>query len=226
VAEDSKDLFFAVQKPRFLSFEILKVEYSDKFTRATATVDCEEEVMMMGLGKMKMKMPRLSTWKLSKGKWFWYVDQTAPRDTPFGKITMGGTTPGASPGPFLIPQGPKPEELTGLVTSDKSIVTLAKPPASDTVTVKNGMPGWVKLVLERPSVDIPGLEVALDRNDVQGGHNAILTIRYDPKDQKPGHPAVNVNVVVEPVGTVIPIRIVFPAEPAAAPNPPAAEQPE
>ncbi len=226
VAADSKDFFFEIPKPRYLSFEVLKIEYSDKFTKAKATVNCEEEVMMMGLGKMKVKMPRISTWKLEGGKWFWYFDQKAPQETPFGKMVNTGKAPGGSSGPFQMPKGPSPEDLTGLVKADKAVVTLAKPPSSDTVTLKNGMPGWVKLVLERPRVEIPGLALTLDNANVQGGQTAKLSITYDPKGQKPPAPAVNVNVLVEPVGTLIPVKIVFPAEPAAAPNAPAAEPPK
>ncbi len=226
VAADSKDFFFEIPKPRYLSFEILKIDYSDKFKKATATVNCEEEVMMMGLGKMKVKMPRNSTWRLEGGQWVWYFDQKAPQDTPFGKMVPGGKTPGGSSGPFQIPKGPKPEDLTGLVTADKSAVKLVNPPASETVTIKNGMPGWVKLVVERPGIEVPGLEATLDRNDVQGGQNATLTIHYDPKDEKPAQPAAYVNVVVQPLGTVIPIRVVLAESPAAAPKTPAAEEPK
>lgn len=226
VAADSKDFFFEIPKPRYLSFEILKIDYSDKFTRAKATVNCEEEVMMMGLGKMKVKMPRISTWKLEGGQWVWYFDQKAPQDTPFGKMVQAGKSPGGSSGPFQMPKGPTPAELTGLVTADKSLVTLAKTPASETVTIKNGMPGWVKLVLERPRLEIPGLELTLDRADVQGGQTATLTIRYDPKGQKPTVPAAYLNVLVEPVGTLIPIRMVFAEVPAAGTTAPAAQQPK
>jgi hypothetical protein len=211
VAADSKDFFFEIPKPRFFSFEILKLEYSNKFTRATATVNCGEEVAMMGLGKMKVKMPRISTWKLEGGQWVWYFDQKAPQDTPFGKMVPGGQGGGA--GPFQMPKGPTPEELTGKVNADKTLVKLTAPPSSDTITIKNGMPGWVKVLLERPRIETPGLELTLDRADIQGGQTAKLLIRYDPKGQKPTQPSVNLNVVVEPVGTLIPIRIVFPAEP-------------
>ncbi len=214
VAEDSKDFFFEIPKPRYLSFEILTIEYSDKFTKAKATVNCEEEVMMMGLGKMKVKMPRISTWKLERGQWFWYFDQSAPQETPWGKMVSPGKASGGPSTPFQMPKGPSPADLTGLVKADKQIVTLAKPPMADIVTITNGMPGWVKLVLEPPRVEIPGLEFKLDPVDVQGGKSATLSISYDPKGEKPPQSAVLANVLVEPVGTVIPIRIVLDAQPS------------
>jgi hypothetical protein len=214
VASDSKDFFFEIPKPRYLSFEILGIDYSDKFTRAKVTVNCEEEVMMMGLGKMKVKMPRISTWKLERGQWFWYFDQKAPQDTPWGKMANPAGSPGGSSTPFQMPKGPTPGELTGLVKADKELVTLAKAPASDTVTISNGMPGWVRLVVERPRVEIPGLELKLDPTDVQGGKTATLSISYDPKGEKAPVSVVTLSVLVEPIGTLIPIRVVLTAESA------------
>src|SRR5690242_243224 len=41
VAEDSKDLYYDGQKPRFLNYELKSIEYSDEFTRAKATLMCE-----------------------------------------------------------------------------------------------------------------------------------------------------------------------------------------
>jgi hypothetical protein len=41
VAEESKDAFFSADKPRYLSFELASITYSDQFTRATALVTCE-----------------------------------------------------------------------------------------------------------------------------------------------------------------------------------------
>lgn len=210
VAEDSKDFFFEIPKPRYLSFEILKTEYSDEFTKATVTVNCEEEVMMMGLGKMKVKMPRTSTWKLENGQWCWYFDQKAQRETPFGKMTNAGTTAAGSPGQFQLPEGPKPEELTGRVKADKTTVKLASAPASDSVRINNGMRGWIKLVIGQPRFDVPGLTLTLDQENVRAGEAATISIHYDPKGEKAPAPFINVDVRVEPTGELIPIRIVFP----------------
>lgn len=222
VAEDSKDFFFEIPKPRYFSFEILKTEYSDEFTKATVTVNCEEEVMMMGLGKMKVKMPRTSTWKLENGQWYWYFDQKAQRETPFGKMTNAGIRAEGAPGKLQLPEGPKPQELTGHVRADKTTVTLASAPASDSVKIKNGMRGWIKLVLGRPPSAVPGLTLTLDQENVRAGEAATLSIHYDPKGEKPPAEFVNVDVRVEPTGELIPIRIVFPSEPQAAPGAPAA----
>lgn len=215
VAEDSKDIFFGILKPRYLSFEIRSITYSDKFARAQVSVDCEEDFLMMGLGNMRVKMPRLSRWKLEHGRWYWYVDTKADRQTPFGVLKPMAKNEASPSAPLAIPQGPTPEQVLKQVAADKSEVVLnTSGPSSDVVTVTNGMPGWVRLGLELPRIPIPGFEVKLDRTDVQGNQTARVTFRYEPKDDAP-KPNVMVNVTVDPTGEIIPIRVTFRA-PAAA----------
>src|SRR5208337_4282459 len=40
VAEDSKNFYFTSTKIKYLSFEIVRIDYSDSFTRAKAAVLC------------------------------------------------------------------------------------------------------------------------------------------------------------------------------------------
>src|SRR6266545_4652975 len=48
VAEDTKDYFYTHDKPKYLSCEISKIDYTDKFTKASAVVTCSRYVMMPG----------------------------------------------------------------------------------------------------------------------------------------------------------------------------------
>src|SRR5688572_11257827 len=41
VAEDSKDMYFAMEKHRYLSFEIVRIDYTNDFTRATVLATVE-----------------------------------------------------------------------------------------------------------------------------------------------------------------------------------------
>jgi hypothetical protein len=209
VAQDTKDLFFAMQKPRYLSFEIDKIDYSDHFRRARVTVNCEEEVMMMGAGRMKFKMPQFSDWKLEHGKWYWYVDQNAVRETPFGPVkpVYKAGAGDSSSTPFVLPRGPTQAELVQLVTADQAEVLLSNTePSSAVVTITNGVPGWITLAVAVPP--LPGFEVTLDEKDIKRGQQAHVTIRYAPKDTTPP-PSVAFNVSVDPIGALIPIRVTF-----------------
>src|SRR6185503_11638050 len=42
VAEDTKEFFYTHNKPQYLSFEIARIEYSENFTRAKATMLTEQ----------------------------------------------------------------------------------------------------------------------------------------------------------------------------------------
>ncbi|HEY1341459.1 MAG TPA: hypothetical protein VGF59_28305, partial [Bryobacteraceae bacterium] len=84
VAEDTKDLYYSQNKPKYLSFEIARIIYSDNFTKAAATVMCEQIIMFPGFAGKPMKVPTNSTWKLENGKWYWYIDPAVLRRFPFG----------------------------------------------------------------------------------------------------------------------------------------------
>src|SRR6516164_2005091 len=100
VAEETKDFYFASNKPKYLSFEIQRIDYSEGFTRAKATVLCEQYVMIPGFTDKPMKVPTPSTWKLVDGEWYWYIDPDSLNETPFGKMKAG---PGDSSGPRSLP---------------------------------------------------------------------------------------------------------------------------
>jgi hypothetical protein len=209
VAEDSKDIFFEIAKPRYFSFDILKIEYSDNFTKAAVTVNCEQDFMMMGAGAVRMKMPLISHWKLENGQWFWYVDPNATRKTPFGEMKPFSRAPDGTltRSPLTLPKGPSPEEVQKLVKADKTEVRFnPSEPSTESVVVTNGMPGWVKLVLEEPRV--PGLEIKLEHPDLQMGQTARVTLQFQPQETAPPKEAL-LNVSVEPTGEKIPIRIFF-----------------
>src|ERR1017187_551902 len=84
-----KDFFYSGNKPKYLTFEISRIDYSADFTRAKVLVMCEQYIMMPGFSEHPMKVPTPSTWKLENGKWDWYVDQDGPYMPPAGKMTSG-----------------------------------------------------------------------------------------------------------------------------------------
>jgi hypothetical protein len=211
VAPDSKDIFFAMQKSRYFSCEIAKIDYLDNFKRAKVTVMCEEEFMMIGAGRVRLKMPRFSDWKIVRGKWYWYVDPNALRETPFGPMKPVTRTEAANspPTPLVVPAGPKQADLIRLVTADKTEVLLSRSePSSDVVTITSRMRGWVTLSLEPPP--LPGFEAKLDQKELKYGQQAQVTIRYTPQDSASPPPTV-LGVSVQPIGKVILIAVKFQA---------------
>src|SRR5674476_925173 len=73
VAEDTKDYFYSGNKPKYLSFEISRIEYSEKFTKAKVTVVCEQTIMMPGFADhpMKLPTPALGNWRMASGIGMW-----------------------------------------------------------------------------------------------------------------------------------------------------------
>jgi hypothetical protein len=209
VAEDSKDTFFAANKPACLAFRIDKVVYSENFTKAKATVFCKQRIMAPGFPATPMDVPMPDTWKLENGQWFWYLDLSAGRDTPFGHTKPAPEgTPDAVPDPkAALAAAPSIETIWKSVQADKQVVQLSTTKLStDQVTISNKMPGVITLSLE--GTVSPGVRVKLDRTEVKAGEQAIVAFRFQPGEQAPPKPG-EVGVRVQPTNQLIPIGIEF-----------------
>jgi hypothetical protein len=198
VAPDTKKYFYSHNKPAYLSCETGKIVYSDNFRSAKATILCSQYIMAPGFADKPIKVPFGSTWKVVKGKWYWYVDQEALRSTPFGKMTPGPTgTPGASGGlPATIPDSA--DFVMSLVKADKDSVSL-RPGQPEKVTIRNGAPGIMDILLVGV---IPGIEAKLDHANLKVGDQAVLTLQAGD-----GAKSGSISIKVEQTGQVIPIQV-------------------
>ena len=208
VAEDSKDFFYNMAKPRFLSFEVRDITYSDNFTKAKAMIVVEMYVMMPGFGAKPMKVPGSSLWKLDNGQWCWYVTEDMLETTPFGKMK-----PGAAPGAGGLPDlknAPTVASLAKQVQADKLRAALMAggPASSDQIKIHNSMPGSVRIELQHP--DVRGLEIKADRTEIPSGENAVVSFRYVPGHGYPPR-TLNVDCAVEPINTVLHFLVTFDA---------------
>jgi len=195
VAEDTRDFFYSGNKPKYLSFEIRRIDYSEGYTRAKATVLCEQYVLMPGFTDKPLKVPVPSTWKLVDSQWYWYVDPELLRQSPFGKLTAGA---GGSSNGIRIPRAEEMNFIFSQVKADKTAVSL-KAGESDQVTISNSAQGQMSIsILGAP----PGVEVKLDRMDLKSGEKAVLTFRAGA-GAKPGI----LSVRVEQTNQVIPIQV-------------------
>jgi len=128
--------------------------------------------MIPGFADKPLMVPIPSTWKIVKGKWYWYVDQESLVNTPFGKMKPGPVT-GNSPLPTSIPTDPAP--FLNLVKADKQSVAL-KPGQSGQVSITNTAAGVMTLAIETP---LPGVEAKLDQAELKIGGRAVLTLRAE-----------------------------------------------
>lgn len=200
VAEDTKDYYYSLRKPKYQTYEIAVIEYSDGFTRARATVRCEMYVMMPGFEGKPLKVPVSSTWKIVDGQWYWYVEQQV-HQTPFGPMRPGATKPADGNAP-AIPSSEQMQSLSKqlrtLVKADKTAVTL-KPGASDHITITNTATGPMTLSIQG---SVPGVDVQIDHLDLKPGGNAVLNLRA-----RDAAKSGTISVLVEQTNQVIPIQI-------------------
>lgn len=213
VAEDSKDFYFAATKPKYLSYEIVRINYSENFTRATAVVACKNDWFLHG-EKRVVTLTIPSTWKLEGGQWWWYIVPVREQLTPFGimhKENPNAPAAAAAGGAIpALPGDPKvlAERILSSVQADKSEVQLSSfEPSSAEVHVKNGMPGPVTL---RVDVDgaFPGFSASVDKETLPAGETAVVTFTCKPNDRV-AKPTLTARIYVEPVSRVLPIKLTF-----------------
>ena len=199
VAEDTKDYFYANNKPHYLKCEIRQVKYSDEFKQAQVMTMCSMFVMVPGFTDRPMSIPIGSTWKIEDGRWVWYVSDDARRASPFGKMTPGPYPKDGAQQPEAIPPIPtSPDFLYGLIKIDKDTVEL-KPGESAQITITNTAPGPMTVQV---SGKITGIEAALDNGSLKANAKAVLTV-------KAGDAAVSgtLTIFVTPIQQSIPIHV-------------------
>jgi len=197
VAEEIKDFFYSGNKPHYYSFEIREIKWLDsQFTHARVTTQVEQTIPVAGFMDKPVKIPLNSEWKLENGKWCWWVDLNASRETPFGKLPPLSAAASADPNAKLEMPSTS-HDFENMIKADRTEVAL-KAGASATVTIASAAPGPVSLSV----VSITGVEASFDHSDLPAGGKAVLTLRATS-----GKPAGKVVVLVNPFNMSIPIQI-------------------
>lgn len=212
VAEENKDHFYAAPKPKYDSFEVIRINYKDNFTKAIAVVATEMDWVIRGQ-KRKMKVPQPTQWKLVDGQWFWYLEPIKEAPTPFGTMHFDSKAPDAPSG--ASPRGGLPADpavlaarILSQVVAEKEEVQLSSyENSSDEVRIINKMPGPITL---RVDVDgaFAGFSAKLDKERVEAGQSAILKLVCEPKDKVP-KPTLTARIYVEPIAKILPVKVTF-----------------
>jgi hypothetical protein len=203
VAEDSRDAFYNAEKRQYYSFDIANVTYSDNFTKAEVITTIELDWSNPRIGKVRVKPPLKTTWKLENGEWWWYTIPRKEWETPFGTMK-----PGEDPVHGKLRVWVDPATVLKGVQIDKSEFRLSSfEPSSAQAEVTNTLPGDITLRLDN-TAPIPGLEVKLDREVVKTGEKATVSFNYNPPDRSPKN-TVRLNLLVSPTGQVFPLVITF-----------------
>ena len=228
VAEDSKDVFFAMEKKQYKACEVGTIRYSQEFTKAVAVTSCDSKYFMLGR-EVPVKLPITSAWRLEDGVWYWYVLPQSERttyDTPVGPARRPPTPkPGEeeAAAPAVQPP-PRPDPVLLMKQIDKAVEvdrdTLEIHPtkaSSAEVHVKSSMPGVVTITSDPGG--IAGLHIKPAKQDIEAGGEAKFEISFDPNDPSIvcseclSHPqtriAGTVKLRVDQTGKTFPIQIVY-----------------
>jgi uncharacterized protein YchJ len=192
VAEDTKEFFYNALKQKYKAFKILKVTYSDNFTKAVVVVSAKMETMIAGQ-VMVVDWPKDTHWKIEDGKWY-FMDH--PEDRPATPMSEGKNPPPATEAEEghtagVKPKNSSPEETRKAGMSvlqqqtmgvDKGNITfVVDQPSTAQVVFTNGADGDITIALDGPVVR--GLKAKLDKTTVPGHGTAILSLQYDPSDK-------------------------------------------
>lgn len=175
VAEESKDGFYAANKPALESFKIGDITYSDNYQKAKVLIVGKMFMSFMGLsGPQLMDVPFPSYWKVEGGKWAWYIFQDPNRMTPFGK--SNGTSGAASTDPTAaFASAPNLAAIQSGVKADRTEVRFPKSAgAKEVVTLTNQLQGPVTVSLDLQSY--PGMSATLEPKEIKAGQKAALTL--------------------------------------------------
>jgi hypothetical protein len=201
VAEESKEDYYAGNKPDIKGFEILRSDIREDGQKATVTIKAKVLMLMMGAAQI-FEMPTPTYWKLDNGEWSWYIPEEVKHVTPFGKM-KSDAKPGETGHSDEKGRAPEFRAMVGQVTIDKTSVTLNSKELRQTVVIENGLPGPLDLRLDPHVQAIKGLTVKADKLHLEGGQKAEIEIRWNGKVSV----ADTVEIVAFPLNRVFDIRV-------------------
>ena len=190
IAEDTREYYYAGSKPDVHTFEILDIEYSDRFTHARAITRCTQPLVVAGFPPSEINVKLPSLWRFENGNWYLY-EEPSRMDSPGGlqkKIEAAveaGTAAATADAAAAAGNGKPadsgmPKELPknagfamGKIEVDRTAIALA-PGTSEQIHISNHSPGPMMLELGYP---LKGVEPKLDRTDLNQGDNATLTLK-------------------------------------------------
>lgn len=218
VAEDSLDTYIGSEKDSCFSIEIMSITYNDSFDDAVVSILCERG-MATPVGGGRVTMPSTTYWKIENGEWKWYTPKTEGRTgdgdyvmTPFGPVPS--KTPDMAEGAKaerkegqLTPQTTVEQLRSPLKTNPKKVILRADKASTAVAEVYNSFPGLLKVSVSW--VGLKGLTATLDRDELNTGESAKVTISYEPQGIQPPPKAHAVWIETNPMRSATPVWIEF-----------------
>jgi hypothetical protein len=221
VADDSQDKFFELSKDQYKSYEIIKIRYSENFTKAAVVTAVKSDWRFHGTVTLTT-FPLTSNWEVINGEWYWHYEKPTMVPSPFsptGFVPVPADTPATDNAALALKNIPATAQaILAKVGLDKATVQLRSYEASqDVVHVRNDLPGEVRLTLDK--IVIPGLKVTLGKSDLLAHEETTVVFDWrldDPAIQcldcaKRMNGRRTVNLHVQPTNQVFQISIAFEA---------------
>lgn len=177
VAEQSRDLYYGMQKTPIRNHQFEDISFSEDFQTAHVLVSCLSGHPRLASAGLRVPVP--STWKVINGEWYMLIE---PRTTtPFGPMKWDdpretkqepparATLETVTTGTFQV----EPQKIT-FPRQGSGIV-------SRSIVVKNNLPGPLTLELEN---EIPGVTVKLPQKALPPKSQVSFEISYDPQRGK------------------------------------------
>jgi len=184
VCEDSKDTYYVINKKRWTSQEVQKVEFNDDFNDARVTVSLGSVIQARELS-MAGKFTMSTVWRLEEGNWCFHIPAAASKDvvTPFGPMKIGNPT-NAAPLPMSAQPRVNVKSVKEMIKLDKDELQLnARDRSTAEIDIFNSAPGPITILVK--GCDVEGLTCQLDKETVPGGEHARLKVTYQPRKENP-----------------------------------------
>ncbi len=221
VAEDAQDAFMASPKQQYHSCEILKILYSENFTKASVVESCKGDWRFHGT-VTPITIPLTSNWKVINDQWFWYLVKPTVMATPFspsGYVKLSPDQPdSANAAKPAVPSDMAAEarSILAQVSVDKTDVRLhAYESSKDEIHIRNGMQGTISFYFD--NLPIPGFKIKPEKTTLNANEETVIVFEYRLDDamitcgecaKKPKE-AATADLHIEPTRQRIPITVIF-----------------
>jgi len=188
VDEESKELYYNVQKSRIMGHEIKSITWADDFRSARVMIVALSIVPMVSNGNKPVPVPVAGTWNLIAGEWYLHLTPPDKRKTPFGMANPSAAAGLRQPAGTTIPQGggvnvPSIADMRQMMSLEETKVVfpggLTEATAKTIALISHAPTGFI-LSVELAGGVPDGLTVQIDPQNVQPGDKGNITITYDP----------------------------------------------
>ena len=204
VAPESRDDYYAGDKPDILDYRIEGVQWLEAGKKANVTIVSKVHTRHIKTGDEINEVPYASHWELVKGVWYWYLPHVNRRVTAFGPMKVDPEKAAQSHLNLreMIRKGPDMAELQNGVQAAATTVELEEAAgATASVVLTNKLPGTVELVMAAPLG--VGFNSTLSAQTLKAGEQATLTLHSIPGLKRDA----SVGIQVRPTGQNLVIQV-------------------